>query len=69
MYDDMIRISDSFDGCQSFRFIAECAGAAKTWDELQNANISRPRDSRKDHKSYALLAQSRFSDRPWLCKL
>ena len=68
-YDDMIRISNSFDGCQSFRFIAESAGDAKTWDELQNAYILRTIDSREDNKSYALIAQSRFSDRPWLCKL
>ena len=65
----LIRIFDSFDGCQSFRFIAESAGDAKTWDELQNAYISRTIDSREDHKKYSLQAQSRFSDRPWRCIL
>jgi hypothetical protein len=47
---------------------AVSGGDAKIWDELQNADISNTRYYREDHKSYALQAQSRFSDRPSLCK-
>jgi hypothetical protein len=48
--------------------VAVSDSEAKTWDELQNADISNTRYYREDHKSYALQAQSRFSDRPSLCK-
>jgi len=39
-----------------------------TWDELQNTNISKPRDLPEDHKSYTPQAPSRSSDRPSICE-
>ena len=41
----------------------------KIWDEQQSADVSKIRDLYEGHKSYALKAQSRFSDRPRSVKL
>jgi hypothetical protein len=49
------------------KYIAVSTIDEEIWDEPQIANISRNRDTREDQKSYALIAQSHFSNRPSFC--